>query len=195
MKVFFSASLQGDVNIELIRKIYREIEAFGFDHTDDEVMTLSKEEYKALKDQPREVLVDRYNRKMAAIKSADICVFDATSYSLSTGFLVHAALDALKPTIVLYYKDLIPYFMAGINNERLIIKSYDERTMKKKLREAINHARERRDKRFNFFISPKLLDFLERASRQEGITKSKYIRNLIVEHMRANKTPSPDSDE
>jgi predicted DNA binding CopG/RHH family protein len=51
----------------------------------------------------------------------------------------------------------------------------------------LDHAREKRDKRFNFFISPKLLEFLEKTSNGDGITKSKYIRNLIVEHMRQNK--------
>ncbi|MCX7997246.1 MAG: hypothetical protein N2691_05875 [Patescibacteria group bacterium] len=187
MKIFFSASLLGDFPQEIIRKIYHEIEALGFEHTDNEAVTLSKEEFIRLKELPHEDRIRRYNEKMDAIKKADICVFDASAHSLSTGFLVHASLDHMKPTIVLYYKDLVPYFMAGIENERLIIRGYDEKTLKKMIREVITLAREKRDKRFNFFISPKLLEFLERASAEEGITKSKYIRNLIVEHMRSNK--------
>jgi predicted DNA binding CopG/RHH family protein len=62
--------------------------------------------------------------------------------------------------------------------------------IKKTLRELLENAREKRDKRFNFFISPKLLEFLENTSNTEGVTKSKYIRNLIVEHMRENKVSS-----
>jgi predicted DNA binding CopG/RHH family protein len=68
-----------------------------------------------------------------------------------------------------------------------MIRSYNEKDLKKVVSEALEQSREKRDKRFNFFISPKLLEFLEQSSNSEGITKSKLIRNLIVEHMRENK--------
>lgn len=74
-----------------------------------------------------------------------------------------------------------------MEEEKLIIKQYNEKNIKKVIKEAIDIARERRDKRFNFFISPKLLEYLEKASFNDGVTKSKFIRNLITEHMRKTR--------
>lgn len=188
MKVFFSGSPRGkDVNTELFQKIYKEIESLGYENLDNEIVTLSRAEYNDLKDMSRDEQMKRYNKKVENIKKADICIFDTSSHSLSTGFLVNVALDQQKPTIVLYYDDLVPYFLSGIDNEKLVIHSYNEKNIRKVLSNLLEQARERRDKRFNFFISPKLLEFLESASNSEGITKSKYIRNLIVEHMRDHK--------
>lgn len=188
MRVFFSCSLQDEkFDNTLFHKIYKEIENLGYDHVDQEVVNLTREQFNKLKEETREVQVKRYNDKLEAIKKADICIFETSPHSLSTGFLIHAALDQQKPTIALYYQDMVPFFLSGIENEKLMIQSYSEKTLKKVLRDLLEQAREKRDKRFNFFISPKLLEFLERASTGDGITKSKYIRNLIVEHMREHK--------
>lgn len=187
MKIFFSASLQGEVNTQIYHKIFSEIEATGYEHVDNEVVKLSREEFAELKNKGREEQIKRYNQKIDAIKKADICIFDVSAHSLSTGFLVNVALDLQKPTIALFYGDMSPYFLSGVENEKLIIQSYTEKNVKKVLRDLLDQAREKRDKRFNFFISPKLLEFLENTSNAEGVTKSKYIRNLIVEHMRQNK--------
>jgi predicted DNA binding CopG/RHH family protein len=76
--------------------------------------------------------------------------------------------------------------LTGIEDEKLIIRSYTEKNLKKILKEAIDLARQRSDKRFNFFISQKLLNYLESISKKEGINKSTFIRNLILEHMRGS---------
>ena len=98
MKIFFSASLQGEVNTQIYHKIFSEIEATGYEHVDNEVVKLSREEFAELKNKGREEQIKRYNQKIDAIKKADICIFDVSAHSLSTGFLVNVALDLQKPT-------------------------------------------------------------------------------------------------
>jgi uncharacterized short protein YbdD (DUF466 family) len=93
------------------------------------------------------------------------------------------ALEDNKPVIILYFNQNTPLFMSGVEDEKLFVANYSEKNIKKVVRNSLEQAKERRDKRFNFFISPKLLEYLEKMSKEEGITKSKFIRNLILEHM------------
>lgn len=189
MKVFLNASPRGDKEYgSYYKKIHEELKRLGYKHMNDDAVTVTSEDFsKDMEEGGREAQVDLYERNIKGIKQADICVFETSVHSLTVGFLVNKALESGKPTIVLFYRDNIPYFISGIDDDKLIVKEYNEKNVKKIVKEAIDIARERRDKRFNFFISPKLLDYLERASTNEGVTKSKFIRNLIMNHMRDKK--------
>ena len=190
MKVFFNASHRGQEEfLRHYNAIYNEIKRLGYIHLNHDVIKLTaKDFYNSLIKGGRSADVSFYKTRMQFISEADICVYDCSSPSLSIGFLIDKSLEQGKPTIALYCKDkgknTTPYLIDGIENERLIVRGYTDRNVKKVLRDALEQAKERRDKRFNFFISPKLLEYLEKVSRAEGITKSKFIRNLILEHMR-----------
>jgi predicted DNA binding CopG/RHH family protein len=195
MKVFLNASPRGAKDFgEFYQKIYDELQKLGYYHVNDEIIKLSYDEFKDQMKKGREAQVDLYNRKIKAIKSADICIYETSFHSLETGFLVNKSIEQGKPTIVLYYKEQVPYFISGIEDEKLIVKEYNDKNVKRMVKESIDVARERRDKRFNFFISPKLLEYLERASSNEGVTKSKFIRNLITDHMRRTKGDEDDEE-
>lgn len=189
MKVYLSASPRGDKDFgEYYKKLYDELVKLGYQHVNNEIIKLSSDEFaKDMNDRGREAQLDLFNRKIKAIKEADICIFETSIHSLGVGFLVNKALEFGKPTVVLYFRENVPYFISGAEDEKLIIREYNEKNVKKIVKEAIDIARERRDKRFNFFISPKLLEYLEKASKEEGVTKSKFIRNLIMGHMRENR--------
>lgn len=186
MKVFLVGSPRGHDNFSnFYTKIYEEVKKNGYTHTNTEfINTNSDEFYKQMKES-EEHRSSFYKNMLKGIQNADICIFETSTHSSGTGFLLDKSLELNKPTIVLYYKGNNTYLFQGIDDEKLIIKEYDEKSLKKVLLEALEMARERRDKRFNFFISPKLLDYLEKASNTEGITKSKFIRNLIVNKIRS----------
>jgi hypothetical protein len=93
-----------------------------------------------------------------------------------------------KPTLVLYYKDNVQHFLAGAEDEKLLVKSYNETNLTNVLKESIEELKSFKDKRFNFFINPGLLTYLETTSKNLGLTKSNFIRNLIVDHMKKNKS-------
>lgn len=186
MKVYFTSTQRAkDEYLDYLKKIYSEIQGAGYQMIDDDLFTTSKNEFfTKMEKSDRKFYEDFYKTKMKYLHQADICVFESTVHSLSMGFFIQKALELNKPTILLHYKEYAPFFLIGSNDDKLIIKSYTEKNIKKVVREALEIARERRDKRFNFFISPKLLDYLEKSSHDEGVTKSKFIRNLIVNKMR-----------
>jgi len=187
MKVFFTATYQGENQFgDYYKVIYEEIEKMGHQHLDQEVIQTSYKQYVDKMAKGRPAQVENYHKKMTYIKNADICILETSAHSLGLGFIVQKSLEMGKPTLVFYYKDNVPYFLQGIEDEKLIIKSYDEKNIKKVVKSAFAIAREKRDKRFNFFLSPKLLNYLEEVSQQQGVTKSKILRDLIVEHMRGH---------
>jgi len=185
MKVFLSASPRGDRDFgKNYNHIYSLIEKLGFTQLDNEIITLSYEDFVTRMKRGSDAYKAHDQKKIQAIKNADICVFETSVHSSGIGFLIFLALESGKPTIVLHTEKHIPYFLSGIEDEKLLLCSYTNETLDKVLTAALVLAKERRDKRFNFFISPKLLEYLEKASNDEGVTKSKFIRNLIIAHMK-----------
>jgi len=193
MKVIFTASLRGKKYFESQYKaLFQEIEKLGYEHmADDLVNPSSNQVYVDIKQGGREANIALYKKKIEDIQKADICVFECSAHSLSVGFVVQKSLELSKPTVVLYYKDNDPEFLEGVDDEKLIIRSYDETNYKEVIKEALTEAENQRDKRFNFFISPYLLNFLNRAAKDQGVTKSTFIRNLILEHKRRSPGSSP----
>lgn len=160
----------------------------GYTHVDNDIIGVPVDEfYGKLNKEGREGNVELYKRKIVAIQESDICVFECSVHSLSIGFVIQKALDFNKPTIVLYHENDIPHFLVGAMDEKLIVKSYTDSTLKKVLESSLVTASEVRDKRFNFFIRPELLTYLEKASKDLNVTKSTFIRNLILEHRKKNK--------
>jgi hypothetical protein len=193
MKVFYTATYSGkNVFGKYYQTIYDQIEALGYVHVDNEVITLNYEDYVQKMSEGRDAQIANFNKKMDGIQNADICVVESSAHSLGNGFIVQRSLDMGKPTIVLYYKNNKPFFLSGIEDEKYIIRSYDDNNCKKVIRDALQLAREKRDKRFNFFLSPKLLNYIEEASKARSITKSKLLRDMIVNDMRENKLDYTD---
>lgn len=188
MKILFTASQRGK---KQFGSVYKKIQSIagnlGYELIHDDIVSEEPEDlYKALEDGNHKVQVAFYNKKIDSIKQADICVFEASTHSLSIGFVIQKSLEFNKPTIVLYLKDRKPLFFSGLENDKLILQEYEEDTLEKKLSLALQDAIHLREKRFNFFISPGLLHYLEQASKKEGITKSTFIRNLILTHQKKN---------
>lgn len=182
MKIFFTASLRGKKEHDYFYEIiYNYIRELGYKNVDDEIFKLSEGEYyNRIEKEGRDAYVDLYQRKIKHIQEADLCIFECTLHSLSIGFLIEKAMSLNKPTIVLYLEDNIPHFLAGVENDKLIVSSYKKENLIQILKNAIEQARDIRDTRFNFFISPSLLSYLEETSKKLSVTKSTFIRNLIL---------------
>lgn len=184
MKVFFTASQRGK---KQFGAVYKRIQSYTqkqkFTLLEDDIFTEEPTHlYKALESGDHKVQIDFYHKKINTIKEADICIFEVSTHSLSIGFVIQKALEFNKPTIVLYMKGYVPHFLSGVENEKILLKEYEANSLEEKLQESLKEALDLREKRFNFFISPNLLSYLESASKNEGITKSTFIRNLILAH-------------
>jgi hypothetical protein len=189
MKIFFTASQRGKKEFgKYYQKIREELEKLGYKIIDDDIFNLTAEEfYRQLDKGGHQAYTNFYKEKIKHLQSADIVILDCNLHSLSIGFVIEKSLEFHKPTIVLYLKDNSPVFLEGNEDEKLIGKSYNTGNIGKVLKSALAIAKERRDKRFNFFISPSLLDYLGKTSQKLGVTKSTFIRNLIIDHKRKGK--------
>jgi hypothetical protein len=192
MKVFFTAAQRGKKELgEQYKKILSSIKDIGYNSIDDSIINISGDDfYKNFEDMGKDEHEKFYNKILASLRKSDINVFECSFPSLGIGYQITKSLEYGKPTIILYFENTPSHlFFAGADDDRIIMRSYTDKTIKKVIKEVMELARERRDKRFNFFISPRLLDYLEQSSGKDGITKSKFIRDLIVNKMRTQNVP------
>lgn len=190
MKVYFNTSHRGIKFFNNYYKlIYQYIKDLGYQINYDKIITVSSNDfYETVEKGGRTSHLEIYNENIKSMQEADIMVFEGSLPSLSMGFLIQKAVSMNKPTIVLYLKDNTPVLLVDHVEEKLIVKSYSDDNLKDVVKESLDQATEIRDKRFNFFISPDLLTYLNNASKDQGITKSTFIRNLLLEHKRRQTT-------
>lgn len=185
MKIYFSASQRGKKFFEKYYTIiYDEIQKLGHTNLDDDIIKFSSEQYyQKIESEGRKAYVALYKKKVKNVQKADICIFECSLHSLSMGYQIEKSLEMNTPVVVLYYKNNIPFFLSGEENEKLIVKQYNDDNIKTVLQKAIDDAHKTLETRFNFLITPSLLNYLEKASKMRGITRSTFIRNLILDHM------------
>lgn len=192
MKIFLISTPLGEKNLgEMFQNLYSELERLGYKHVSNYIATRSKD-FVDLMEKGKEEQKKFYNEMVESINKADICIFEASTPSFGVGYLIQHSLSVSKPTVVLFYKNYKSYLLPGIDDEKLIVENYDEKNYKKILKKVLEQAREKRDKRFNFFLSPKLLNYLEKVSNDQGVTKSKILRDMIVDHMRKSNSQTEE---
>lgn len=122
-----------------------------------------------------------YQKMMKLLKESDANLFDCSTPDSLTGFQISKSLEFNKPTIVLYHESS-PECITSIDEEKLLPGAFKNKEgLKTILLSLLKKARMLADKRFNFFITPSLLNFLNLMSHEYGMTKSTYLRNLIIE--------------
>ncbi len=186
MKIFLDTTYRRNKEHEAnYRKIYEYIEQLGHTHLFTNIVNnIPLDEDNTATSKAREKSVELYQKRLEYLHKSDVNIFEASIPSLSTGLLIEKSLDMNKPTIVLYLENNIPTLIAGIENDKLLLAPYTKTNLKRIVEEILVKVNQIKDKRFNFFISPQLLEYLERASKDMGITKSTFIRRLILKHMK-----------
>ncbi len=131
-----------------------------------------------------------YAKKMNQwLKQADAVVVETTVPLLGSGYEIAIALQLSKPVIVLYRPSgtNAPHVLKGIDSDKLQVIGYNDKNMEEALTLALDYATEQADTRFNFFVSPSIVNYLDWVSKQKRITMALYLRELIEAEMRANK--------
>lgn len=182
MRIYFTASLRGK-------------KEFGENYTEI-VKTLTKQGHKVFSehilksDMPgvselsKEDALKNYAKIIAEIKKTDIVVAEVSTQSLSVGHELTEAMSLSKPVIVLYVGDRKPGLFFGSNYSKMQIVQYEPDKMEKALKEAVEVATKHVDVRFNFFVSPKILAYLDWVAQKRMIPRSVFLRNLIEREMK-----------
>lgn len=132
-------------------------------------------------------VVNHYKKTINDIKKAELIVVEVSLHSMSMGFIVNKALEIGKPVVALYKKGFEPYFFSGIENPKLGIIGYNSEDWQKKLDEAINFGKGNTDVRFNFFVAPKHLAYLDWVAKTKKLPRAVFLRNLIEREMKKDK--------
>ncbi|PIV08749.1 hypothetical protein COS52_01060 [Candidatus Roizmanbacteria bacterium CG03_land_8_20_14_0_80_39_12] len=190
MKIYFTSPIRGIDQIEdHVRAIYEVIKKLNYVHVDNVIARLDQGRsfYDKLDKGGKITHSSYFDETIDRIKMADINVFECSVPSLGVGFQIEKSIDYNKPTIVLYLKGNIPHFLAGTQNDKLFLREYTKENLAQVVSDVIEDAKHSADKRFNFFISPSLLSYIEEESKKFDMTKSAFIRRLILEHKKKGK--------
>lgn len=185
MKVLFTGSPRA---FETSKKehvaIYDSIKKMGHTHVSDFVIKTDPEKF--YKSDSKQI-TDNYKELMGDLANADVLVVEISVHSMSLGFLINKALEMGKPVISLYTKDHQPFLFAGIENDKYQGFEYSLSNIHDILKEAFDYAQNIVDTRFNFLISPSLLNYLDWIAKNRRIPRSVYLRRLIEADRDRNK--------
>ncbi|OGL54274.1 hypothetical protein A3K55_02430 [Candidatus Shapirobacteria bacterium RBG_13_44_7] len=182
MKVYFTASVTGkQLYDENYRKIVECLRDYGYELMENDI--LESDVRQKMYGWAEKELRENYERIMGLARKSDIVVAEVSYPSASVGLEVSNALGMGKPVVLLHVSGKRAVLVEGIKSERLQIIEYDMDNLKKLLKQTMVEAEKMLDVRFNFFISPKLLDFLNWIAKEKGTTKSAFVRELIKREM------------
>ncbi len=187
MKIYFVASPRaiGDEG-SFLRQMYDYLKKSN-SMTSDLLVRLDEDNVKEFYGASHKEVVEHYKRTMLAIKKADMVIVEVSLHSMSMGFIVNKALELNKPVIALYKKGFEPYFFSGIENEKLRILEYTDKVWQETLDQAVNFGKGSGDVRFNFFVSPKILAYLDWVAKTKKLPRAVFLRELIEKEMRKDK--------
>jgi len=187
MQVYFIASSRlvaqdGD----FYAKMYKFI-ANDYKMVSDKVWKWAKLGVKDLKSAPIQVKRENYEETMKCVNKSDLIVMEVSGHSMSMGYLLSKALELNKPVIALYMEEHKPIFIKGIANPKLVLVEYKKDNFEQSITGAIKKAKSLVDMRFNFFVSPKILNYLDWVGQKRMIPKSVFLRNLIEREMKKDR--------
>lgn len=187
MKIYFIASSRlVSIEPKLYEKIYGKLAA-GNKMLSDKVLKWTKKGLIDIQKAPLKLKVDNYKESINCVKKADLVVMEVSGHSMSIGYLISKALEISKPVIALYKKGHAPSFIKGIMDPKLIITEYEDETVLRTLEEGINRAKSLVDVRFNFFVSPKILSYLDWVAQKRMVPRSVFLRNLIDREIKKDR--------
>jgi len=184
MKIYFTAPLNGGVLFDKRYKIIEKtLKDLGHKVLAGQAIKKSLEK----KNYNKKESVKIYRQLYRTLKSVEVAVVDVSNPSLSVGYEISLALELNKPVIAIHFKNRRYHLLNSIPNEKLQIVRYDIKNLKGQLEKAIKTALDMVDVRFNFFITPQLLSYLDWISGKKRIPRSVFIRGLIENDMKKNK--------
>lgn len=187
MKIYFIASSRlVDTDPKLYEKIYNFISKDNR-MVSDKVMQWIKMGVINIQEASKKQKVDNYKTSVDCVKKSDLVIMEVSGHSMSMGYLVSKALEISKPVIALYKKGHMPVFLSGIQDPKLRIVEYENGDVLSVLENAIIKAKSLVDVRFNFFVSPSILTYLDWVSKRRMIPRSVFLRDLIEKELKKDK--------
>jgi len=185
MKIYFAASLTGKAQYGTnYQAILSQIRELGHTLVTTNVLDrTSKDVAKETAEQAGEY----YKKMVSWIKQAELVVAEVSYPSTGIGYEISLALQEGTPVIALHVGDRFPYLLESTRVDRLQVVEYGLDELKDILKYAIEEAKSQLDVRFNFFVSPKIVTYLDWITKKRKMPRAVYLRRLIEQDMEKNK--------
>lgn len=187
MKLYFVTSPRSIKNNPVFFKNIYEYLAKENKMLNDLVLRMSKGSVDDFYGASHHERVEHYKKTMDAVKKADLVIVDVTEHSMSMGYIINKALEMSKPVIALYEKGFDPYFFSGIEDIKLQIVEYEKERVLDTIERSIEKSRGLADVRFNFFVPPRILQYLDWVAQNRKLPRSVFLRDLIEKEMKKDK--------
>lgn len=185
MKIYFTASLRGKKEFgDYYIQIVKCLEQLGNKVFSDHVLSIDSVEVEA---QEEADLQRAYGRLLKEIKQADIFVAEVSTQSLSVGHEITEAMNLNKPVVLLHVAGKRPTMLFGSGYEKLQVVEYAANNLNSLVGESVEEAKKYADVRFNFFVSPRILSYLDWVAKTRMIPRSVFLRDLIEREMKKDK--------
>jgi nucleoside 2-deoxyribosyltransferase len=182
MTVFFTASYYGREKYQKYYDLVRgAIEATGVKLISPEknnYLELVSESEKRRLAEPKKIHYEAIRR---GIEKADAVIIEISNEDFQLGHEATIAIQNKKPVLCL---SIFDDFSRKITNPYFFGAKYSEYTAAEIIEEFTKRAGRRNfSERFNMFLSPGQIRYLESAGQSFGLNKSEYLRRLIDEDM------------
>ena len=186
MKAYFTASLRNkDVYLAYYTRIVKIMEESGYKVMSGDVLVPGAEE--RVRSQTQAERKEAFKKLNIKLKSADLVVAEISTPSISVGYEITHALEMNKPVIVLHTPGNGAVMLEGMQDEKLQVVEYSKDNLDDKIKKALIEAQNTIDVRFNFFVSPKILNYLDWVAKEKRIPRSVFLRDLIEKEMKKDK--------
>jgi hypothetical protein len=186
MKIYFTASILS--KSEYLREYKAIVEALRkLNHSVVSEHIFKKDTNQVLSQSEAEQ--QRYYRAMLArINECELMVAEVSFPStVHIGHELTLALEKGKPVLALHLAGKRPVLFWGIDSERFYLAEYNLDNLEDVLQDSIEYLSDQQDVRFNFFISPKIQQYLDWVARYKRTPRAVYLRELLEKDMRENK--------
>lgn len=186
MKVYFGASVNGKKLYDVqYRTIVREIEKFGHEvlvHNFFETTV----EYVETQTIQQKMFVHERLGKLKQV--CDVVVMECSYRSFALGQEIAHAFRIGKPVLALYTDGHFPHLILSDAGDRLLVSEYSLENVSQVIADGLEYLRPQESKRFTMNIPSNIIDYLDRISREEKITRSDYLRDLILSDMQRKRS-------
>jgi 2'-deoxynucleoside 5'-phosphate N-hydrolase len=185
MKIMILGTIRGKKQIEkALNKIVESLDSKQFSVYHEH---LTKKSQSNLDNSTKEDDLKFHKKILKNIKLCDIVIAECSFQSMSVGYLISYATEQNKPVILFYKKDAPKpnLFPTLTQTGKLFLVKYDSiERIPNLLKEYIAFAKDQQDTRFNFFISPKHISFLDWVAKTKKVPRSVYLRKLIEKEIK-----------
>lgn len=179
MIIFYTASYYGKDKFQKYYDLVRQtIESFKVQLISPEIVS---DFQKGIEEKARNLKTEagflKYETVKQGIHQADAVIIEVSFQDIQLGHEATLAIMEKRPVLCL---SIFEDFSKKINHEYFFGAKYDERSIKGIIQDFLAHVRDLSlSKRFNLFLSPYQVDYLEKMSKKTGMNMSEYIRRLI----------------